>query len=300
MNLDRIVEGFQDLQDRICTGLEALDGLSQFQEDRWARNEGGGGRSRVILDGDLIEKGGVNFSHVHGPMPEKIAKRLQLESGVHFHATGVSIVLHAKHPLVPIIHMNVRYFETETGKYWFGGGIDVTPIYIDQEQAIWFHQQLKDICDRFSPNYYPAFKDWADRYFFLKHRNETRGIGGIFFDHLNGEDPDEKARLFDFVLEVGNLFVPVYAYLAQKNRQLPFTDRHQAFQRLRRSRYVEFNLIWDAGTRFGLETDGRTESILMSMPPEAAWTYQYEPEPDSPEAETLGLLRPMDWLGLTH
>lgn len=295
-NLKQIVEGFRDLQDRICAGLEALEINKKFQEDNWSRPEGGGGRSRVILDGNVIEKGGVNFSHVHGPMPAKIANRLQLPPDVEFHATGVSIVLHAQHPLVPIIHMNVRYFETANGKHWFGGGIDVTPIYVDKAQAKWFHQQLKEVCDRFSPVYYAEFKNWADQYFFLKHRNETRGIGGIFFDHLKGMTEDGKSRIFEFVLEVGNLFVPVYRHLAHQNLYKPFEERHYAFQRLRRSRYVEFNLIWDAGTRFGLETDGRTESILMSMPPEAAWTYQYEPEPGSPEAETLSLLRPIDWL----
>lgn len=296
VTLDKIVADFQDLQNRICAGLEAIDGKSRFVEDKWNREEGGGGRSRVIENGAFIEKGGVNFSHVFGPMPEKIATRLGIKPGTQFHATGVSIVLHAQHPLVPIIHMNVRYFETATGQYWFGGGIDVTPIYVDKAQARWFHQRMKSVCDNFKPGAYAEFKAWCDRYFYLKHRDETRGIGGLFFDHQKADDEFGKAKLFDFVLAVGNQFVPVYEYLVQENGSRPFTERHQAFQSFRRSRYVEFNLIWDAGTKFGLETGGRTESILMSMPPVATWQYNYRPEPGSPEAETLSLLKPRDWL----
>ncbi|MEM7040287.1 MAG: oxygen-dependent coproporphyrinogen oxidase, partial [Bacteroidota bacterium] len=250
----------------------------------------------VFREGTLIEKGGVNFSHVHGPMPDVISKKLKLPQGAHFDATGVSIVLHPRHPLVPIFHMIVRYFEMENGRYWFGGGIDVTPAYIDRAQAVKFHQRMKDTCDASDPEFYPRFKAWCDRYFFLSHRDETRGIGGLFFDHLHGETPEEKAHYWKFVQSVGQSFVPAYTDLAEANRHKPYGEREQGWQLLRRARYVEFNLVHDRGTKFGLDTGGRTESILMSMPPLAAWEYDHRPEPNSPEAETLSLLRPIDWL----
>lgn len=296
-NLDSIVSGMENIQAGICTGLEQLDGKAKFQSDRWTRPGGGGGHTRVILDGNVIQKGGVNFSHIEGPMPQKIAEGLKLEPGTHFHATGVSIVLHAKHPHVPIIHMNVRYFETASGLHWFGGGIDVTPVYINKEQAIAFHQRLKDVCDRHNPDFYESYKAWADRYFFLKHRNETRGVGGIFFDHLTARDQAQKNAHWAYVQDVAANFVPSYTDLVQPNIGLPYGQRELKWQALRRSRYVEFNLLWDKGTKFGLDSDGRTESILMSMPPEAQWQYNYVPEPGSPEAETLALLKPVDWLG---
>lgn len=296
--LDRIVQRFQTLQDDICRGLEAIDGRSSFIEDRWDRPDGGGGRSRVITEGGIIEKGGVNFSHVWGLLPDRISEALKIDAGQVFHATGVSIVLHASHPFVPIIHMNVRYFELENGQYWFGGGIDVTPIYIDAAQARHFHQQMKDACDAFSPTYYPKFKDWCDKYFYLKHRKETRGIGGLFFDRLSGGDAAEKADLHAFVIAVGEQFVPVYDALVQANAPRTYGQRELDWQALRRARYVEFNLLWDKGTRFGLDTDGRTESILMSMPPMARWIYDYHPAEGSPEAATLAALKATDWLGL--
>lgn len=293
--LQAIIGYFKTLQDSICAQLEAGDGEGRFKEDQWSRPQGGGGRSRVI-NGKHISKGGVNFSHVHGPMPEKITNALKIASGI-FNATGVSIVLHPKNPLVPIIHMNVRYFEMDNGTWWFGGGIDLTPHYIDREEARFFHQQLKSVCDKYHSSYYPKFKKWADDYFFLKHRNETRGIGGIFFDRLSNQDDFTKDSRFAFVKEVGEIFAPTYLHLLQKNKDKPYTDQEHQWQRLRRGRYVEFNLVWDKGTKFGLDTNGRTESILMSMPPEANWVYNHQVETGSREAETLSLLKKeIDWL----
>lgn len=296
VSLDQIVAFFEQLQDEICAGLEQLDGDGTFQEDQWQRAEGGGGRSRVIGGGRLFEKGGVNFSHVHGPMPDNIAEKLQLPPKAHFHATGVSIVIHPRSPRLPTIHMNVRYFEIENGQHWFGGGIDLTPIYVVAEDAAFFHQSLKSVCDSFDENYYPRFKTWADEYFYIRHRKETRGIGGIFFDHLKAASPAEKEANFGFVAAVGQAFVPIYSEIVNRHREESFGQRELDFQLLRRSRYVEFNLVYDRGTKFGLDTDGRTESILMSMPPLAGWTYNYQPSPDSPEADTLAALRPRDWL----
>jgi coproporphyrinogen III oxidase len=300
LTLDYIARRFQTLQGAICDGLEAIDGEGRFQEDRWERAAGGGGHSRVIQNGRVIEKGGVNFSHVFGTLPDKISEALKVEAGQVFHATGVSIVLHASHPYVPIIHMNVRYFELENGQYWFGGGIDVTPIYVNVAQAQKFHQRMKAVCDTFSPAYYPKFKEWCDSYFYLKHRKETRGIGGLFFDRLSGANAEEKAKLHQFVIAVGENFVPAYAELVSANQGKAFTQRELDWQAIRRSRYVEFNLLWDKGTKFGLDTDGRTESILMSMPPMARWIYDYHPAAGSPEADTLAALCPTDWLGLAQ
>ena len=290
-----ITRYFQSLQDDICRQLEAADGTGRFREDHWERPEGGGGRSRV-LEGAHIEKGGVNFSAVHGPMPERIVRALDVGSGA-FYATGVSIVLHPRNPFVPIVHMNVRYFKMENGPWWFGGGIDLTPHYVDVEEARSFHRRLKAVCDRYDSAYYPYFKQWADDYFFLRHRNETRGVGGIFFDRLSGEQGHSKQQRFDFVRAVGAAFCPVYLPLLEANRERSFGAAEKNWQHLRRGRYVEFNLLWDKGTRFGLDTGGRTESILMSMPPLAAWRYDYHPESGSREATTLRWLRKgISWL----
>ena len=290
-----IIHYFKGLQDDICRQLEQADGEGRFEEDLWERPAGGGGRTR-ILQGRHIAKGGVNFSAVHGPMPERVSKALGVEAG-DFLATGVSIVQHPANPMVPIIHMNVRYFEMSNGQWWFGGGIDLTPHYIDQQQAKYFHQALKEVCDRHDPAYYPAFKKWADDYFFLKHRDETRGVGGIFFDRLSDSEHHDKASRFAFVREVGELFAPLYTRLIEDNKDRAYTERELAWQRLRRGRYVEFNLVWDKGTKFGLDTGGRTESILMSLPPEANWVYDHQVEPGSPEAQTLSMLRKdVDWI----
>ena len=294
-----IISFFKSLQDRICQQLEAADGGGKFQEDAWERPGGGGGRTR-ILQGKRIAKGGVNFSAVHGEMPERITRALGVEPG-HFLATGVSIVQHPVSPLVPIIHMNVRYFEMDNGLYWFGGGIDLTPHYIDKPDARYFHEQLKAVCDRHHPEFYPRFKKWADDYFYLKHRKETRGVGGIFFDRLNEENEGlSKEAIFAYVKEVGELFAPTYSELIARNQDKPYGERELSWQALRRGRYVEFNLVWDKGTKFGLDTDGRTESILMSLPPVAHWEYSHQPEPGSPEQQTLDLLKKnIDWLSVT-
>lgn len=297
MNKISISKWFEDLQDEICAGLEALDGKATFREDKWNREGGGGGKSRVLTDGNLIEKGGVNFSAVHGELSPNMLQSLEITEGKKFFATGVSIVLHPRSPMMPIIHMNVRYFELDNGTYWFGGGIDVTPHYITPKDAQFFHKYMKEVCDEFNENYYPTFKKWADDYFYIPHRSETRGIGGIFFDRLKEDKTQSKQQLFEFVQKVGQSFVPVYAYFAENHRDTLYGEAEKNWQLLRRSRYVEFNLVYDRGTKFGLYTNGRTESILMSLPPLAKWVYNYQALPDSREAETLSLLKKnIDWV----
>jgi coproporphyrinogen III oxidase len=296
MNLDKenIIEYFKGLQDSICESLEIADGKGKFKEDLWERPGGGGGRSRVF-QGKVIEKGGVNFSAVHGAMPENISQKLGLEAA-EFLATGVSIVLHPHNPKVPIIHMNVRYFELSNGTWWFGGGIDLTPHYVVEADAKYFHQQIKAVCDKHDSDFYPKFKKWADDYFYLKHRQETRGIGGIFFDRLTEQGSFTKENRFEFVKSVGEAFAPIYTHFMNQNKDLPFNENEKTWQMLRRGRYVEFNLVWDKGTKFGLDTDGRTESILMSMPPVANWVYNYQPKKGSEEEKTMGLLKKgIDW-----
>ncbi|PRY87212.1 oxygen-dependent coproporphyrinogen oxidase [Mongoliibacter ruber] len=296
MNKASITEDFKTIQDHICRELETEDGQGKFKEDLWKRPEGGGGRTRIFENGNIIEKGGVAFSAVEGPTPEKILKKLGLEKA-DFYATGVSIVLHPHNPMVPIIHMNIRYFEMSNGINWFGGGIDLTPHYVNNKDAAYFHQQVKATCDQFNPEYYPKFKKWADDYFYIKHRNETRGIGGIFFDRLSGKDSNEMQQIFEFAKSVGYLFPKIYRHFMEQNHPLPFGQKEKDWQALRRGRYVEFNLVWDAGTKFGLDTNGRTESILMSMPPSANWEYMHEPEAGSSEAQTLSLLKKeIDWI----
>jgi coproporphyrinogen III oxidase len=290
-----ITEWFKGLQDRICAKIAETDGKSTFQEDAWQREGGGGGRTRILQNGAILEKAGVAFSAVFGEITTDMAKKLQMREGSFF-ATGVSIVIHPQSPMIPIIHMNIRYFESKstTGNEisWFGGGIDLTPHYVVEEDAKFFHQQLKNTCQKHNEAYYPRFKKWADDYFFLKHRNETRGVGGIFFDRLTAEQENtSKQQLFAFVQDVGETFAPTYTQLMLKNKDLPFGETEKHWQSLRRSRYVEFNLVFDSGTKFGLETGGRTESILMSMPPKAQWEYNFQPESESKEAKTLAWLR---------
>jgi len=293
---DQITEWFKSLQNNICQSLENADGSGRFHEDLWDREAGGGGRTRVLTNGDIIEKGGVNFSAVEGETPDNILKALNLPKA-DFYATGVSIVMHPKSPMMPIIHMNVRYFEMSNGSWWFGGGIDLTPHYVDKGDAIYFHQTLKDACDKHDPEYYPNFKKWADDYFYIKHRKETRGIGGIFFDRLTETSHHSKEQRFEFVKEIGNTFAPVYTTLMHKNSALPYSENEVSWQKLRRGRYVEFNLVLDKGTKFGLDTDGRTESILMSLPPQANWEYNYQTVPNDPEQLTLDLLKKgVDWV----
>ncbi|WP_421762944.1 oxygen-dependent coproporphyrinogen oxidase [Ekhidna sp.] len=295
MTKERIADWFKDLQDSICQALEILDGKSTFQEDNWERNEGGGGRSRVIKDGDLIEKGGVNFSAVSGPTPEKILQALNL-SKADFFATGVSIVLHPQNPWVPIIHMNVRYFEMSNGIWWFGGGIDLTPHYVIKAKAKNFHWHLKNTCDKHDLGFYPKFKDWADDYFFVKHRNETRGIGGIFFDRLGDKEGRSKSDQWNFVKDVGETFIPAYKDAVIDLKSKDWTEEDKNWQRIRRGRYVEFNLVHDKGTKFGLDTNGRTESILMSLPPEANWEYDHQPQTPDQKETLKSLKKGIDWV----
>lgn len=297
MKKEEISAWFSELQTTICQDLEVADGFGKFQKDKWTRPEGGGGLSRVIINGDVIEKGGVNFSAVSGPTPEKIIQALQIPQE-DFFATGVSIVLHPKNPYVPIIHMNVRYFEMDSGNYWFGGGIDLTPHYIDKDEAKTFHLGLKSVCDQFNSSWYNEYKKWADDYFYLGHRNETRGVGGIFFDRLNESKTGlTKSELFEFVQKVGLQFSRLYTPLMISNKSKTFGQDQLHWQSLRRSRYVEFNLLHDKGTKFGIDTNGRTESILMSMPPTASWQYDYSPTKDSEEWKTQELLKKgIDWI----
>ncbi len=286
---------FRNLQLDICEKVEATDQKSKFYEDSWQHAEGGGGHSRVIENGNIIEKGGVNFSEVFGKVSEIMSKNMPLKADL-FYATGVSIVMHPNNPFVPIIHMNVRYFELtdETGTKldsWFGGGIDLTPHYINADQAKFFHTELKKVCDKHNPTYRTKFKKWADDYFYIPHREETRGIGGIFFDQLSAMNEQDLNNHFSFVQDVGNSFASLYTEFMKEGSANSFTEKNKEWQYLRRGRYAEFNLVYDRGTRFGFESGGRTESILMSLPPMAAWKYNYQVKPDSLEFETLKFLK---------
>ncbi len=286
---------FQSLQDSISTELQQLDGKSLFKEEIWERKEGGGGRSRTILDGLIFEKGGVNFSEVSGPLPDKLKQSFQVDQD-DFYATGISLVLHPQNPHVPIVHMNLRYFEVGEQHRWFGGGIDLTPHYVVDQDARAFHAKLKEVCNRHHPRFYPDFKKWADNYFYIGHRNETRGIGGIFFDQLKDSPETSLDAIYLFVKDIGDAFTKTYIPLVEKNNFLPFTPEEKDWQLHRRSRYVEFNLVYDAGTRFGLETNGRIESILMSLPPLASWRPDRLPIAGSREEYTLSMLKKgLDW-----
>lgn len=294
---EQIAIDYQQIQDEICAALELTDGQAKFEEELWEREGGGGGRTRIIQNGNIFEKGGVNFSAVHGQLPENMKRALQVTED-DFFATGVSIVIHPNHPMVPIIHMNIRYFEMPSsfggGKQplrWFGGGIDLTPHYVIDADAQYFHSSIKSVCDAYYHDFYHRFKLWADDYFFIKHRNETRGVGGIFYDRLTANEELSWDTIFDFSKALGRSFIPVYTELVERNRHSSFTEQQQLWQYLRRSRYTEFNLVYDAGTKFGLETNGRIESILMSLPPTAKWLYNYQPQQGSEEERTLSLLK---------
>lgn len=296
MTKDDVAREMRDLQDYICKELEALDGKGRFIQDKWEREQGGGGRTRIIENGNLIEKGGVNFSEVYGDVTPMMKNNTEI-TGDSFFATGVSIVLHPNNPHVPIIHMNVRYFEMDNGKYWFGGGIDLTPHYIVPAQAKEFHHGLKQICDQYHSEFYDRFKEWADNYFYIPHRNETRGVGGIFYDHLSEDDLTSKTDILDFCLTLGREFPELYRYQAELGRKKEFSHEELHWMKLRRGRYVEFNLVQDRGTKFGLVSGGRTESILMSLPGNASWVYNNAPVPGSKEEETQKLLvKGVNWL----
>ncbi|HTK74551.1 MAG TPA: oxygen-dependent coproporphyrinogen oxidase [Gemmataceae bacterium] len=287
---ERSAAYFRDLQDRICSGLEALDG-DRFREDAWDRPGGGGGRTRVLADGGVFEKAGVNFSEVFGEFSEEFAAQIPGE-GRQFTATGISLVLHPRNPFVPTVHANFRFL-SKGSRQWFGGGADLTPYYPFREDVIHFHRCWKNVCARHEPLVnYRQMKEACDRYFYLPHRDETRGVGGIFFDYLEGD----LEAIFAFVRAAGDSFLDAYDPIVRCRKDLPFTDRQRQFQQYRRGRYVEFNLLYDRGTTFGLKTGGRTESILMSLPPIARWQYDFRTEPGSPEAElTEEYLKPHDW-----
>ena len=298
---EQIAEQYQQIQNEICAGLELVDGEGKFQEEIWNRDGGGGGRTRIIQNGSVIEKAGVNFSAVHGKLPDSIKKAFGV-SDDDFFATGVSIVIHPNNPWIPIIHMNIRYFEMlgESGKEmrWFGGGIDLSPHFVIEDDARFFHRSLKHTCDKFHSDFYFKFKNWADDYFFIKHRQETRGIGGIFYDRLNPQSTGlEWSDIFEFSKAVGRTFLPVYIELINRNKEKLVKEDEKLWQYQRRSRYAEFNLVYDSGTKFGLDTNGRIESILMSLPPQANWVYNFNAKPGSEEEKTLGLLKKgINWI----
>jgi coproporphyrinogen III oxidase len=281
----------RNLQDQICAELERLDQKSRFREDAWVREEGGGGRTRVLTEGGVFEKAGVNFSDVFGHMSPEFARQIPGE-GTAFTATGISLVLHPRNPFIPTVHMNFRYL-TKGEKEWFGGGADLTPYYAFREDVIHFHRTWKQVCDRHPGSVnYQKLKKACDDYFFLPHRNEARGVGGIFFDYLEGD----WTKNFAFVRDAGDSFLLSYVPIVERRRNVPYVEKHRAFQEFRRGRYVEFNLIYDRGTLFGLKTGGRVESILMSLPPVVRWGYDNVPSPGSEEAE-LGAryLQPTEW-----
>jgi coproporphyrinogen III oxidase len=290
------------LQNRICSALEAEDGVARFEEDAWRRDDdsalGGGGRTRVLAKGAVFEQAGVNFSHVTGPRlpPSATAARPELE-GRRFEALGVSLVIHPQNPHVPTSHANVRFFiaekDGEAPAWWFGGGFDLTPYYPVIEDVVGWHEAAQSACAPFGEDVYPKFKEWCDRYFYLKHRDEARGVGGLFFDDLNEWG---FGRSFEFLRAVGDSYLGAYLPIVRRRKSREWTPRQREFQLYRRGRYVEFNLVYDRGTLFGLQSGGRTESILMSLPPLVAWRYDWRPEPDSEEAVLYDFLQPRNWL----
>jgi len=294
-----VKEYLLELQDTICAKISEIDGGAEFREDSWDRAEGGGGRSRVITDGNVFEQAGVNFSNVFGDtLPQSATAQRPELAGRGFQAMGVSLVVHPQNPYVPAAHMNVRFFiagkDGEAPLWWFGGGFDLTPYYGFEEDARHWHRTACDACRPFGKDLYPAYKKWCDEYFYIRHRKEPRGIGGLFFDDLNEGGFD---RCFSFMRSVGDHFVPAYLPIVRRRRDIPYGERERDFQLYRRGRYVEFNLVYDRGTLFGLQSGGRTESILMSLPPKAAWRYNWQPEPGTEEARLYEeFLKPRDWL----
>jgi coproporphyrinogen III oxidase len=288
----------RETQSSICAALEKLDGGAQFSDDSWERPEGGGGTSRVLQDGSVFEKAGVGVSVVHGTLSPEAAQsmgggqHLVGEDRFKFFATGISLVLHPHNPMAPTVHANYRYFErgdgSADGAWWFGGGADLTPSYLFEEDAAHFHRVLKGACDRHDADYYPRFKAWCDKYFSIPHRGETRGVGGLFFDNLHDRP---KAEIFAFVKDCAQAFLPSYMPVIERRLGMPYTEAHKRWQAMRRGRYVEFNLVYDRGTIFGLRTAGRIESILMSLPLAARWEYNHQPEAGSPEAALVEVLR---------
>ena len=289
-DIERFYRGFQQ---RFTAGIEEVDGTAGFVSDVWDRPGGGGGDTRILTDGPHIEKAAVNFSAVHGDTPQQLSERMA-SMGETFYASGVSIIVHPANPYAPTFHANLRYFESDDGRAWFGGGADLTPYYLFEDDARHFHQVLKDACGRHPVADYAGWKHTCDEYFHLPHRGEARGVGGLFFDHLT----DDLDTVWAFQQDLADHLLDAYVPILQRRIESPFGEREVAWHRIRRGRYVEFNLVWDRGTKFGLETGGRTESILGSLPPLAAWVYDHEPESGSPEAELLAFVRgtPRDWV----
>ncbi|RKE98905.1 oxygen-dependent coproporphyrinogen oxidase [Ichthyenterobacterium magnum] len=298
---DKFFKYIHELQDTITSKLEAIDGTAKFQEDTWKRPEGGGGRTRVIENGSVFEKGGVNISGVHGKLPDSMQKYFGVEDA-DFFACGLSLVLHPKNPMVPTVHANWRYFEMYDQKgnivdQWFGGGQDLTPYYLFEDDAIHFHQTCKTACDKHNLEFYPKYKARCDEYFYNTHRNEGRGIGGLFFDYCKASEDMSMQNWYNFVTEVGNSFLNAYVPVVEKRKSLSYTKKQRDWQEIRRGRYVEFNLVHDKGTLFGLKTNGRIESILMSLPPHVQWVYDHHPESGSDEEKLINVLQnPIDWV----
>ncbi|APA64441.1 oxygen-dependent coproporphyrinogen oxidase [Maribacter sp. 1_2014MBL_MicDiv] len=298
---DKFYAYIQQLQDTITAKLEEVDGKATFQEDIWKRPEGGGGRTRVIENGAVFEKGGVNISGVHGELPDSMKAYFKVNEG-NFFACGLSLVLHPKNPMVPTVHANWRYFELydeqgEVVDQWFGGGQDLTPYYLFDEDAVHFHQVCKTACDKHQPTFYDTYKKRCDEYFWNTHRNEARGLGGLFFDYCKATSEMNMQQWYDFVTEVGNSFLSCYIPIVIKRKDLDYTKEQRDWQEIRRGRYVEFNLVHDKGTLFGLKTNGRIESILMSLPPHVQWRYDHQPEKGSEEERLLHILKaPKAWV----
>ena len=291
----------QDLQNRITSKLEVIDGMAKFKEDSWERAEGGGGKTRVIENGKVFEKGGVNISAVYGQLPKAMQAYFKV-GDVDFYACGLSLVIHPKSPMVPTVHANWRYFEMYNSKgeivdQWFGGGQDLTPYYLFEEDAIHFHQICKNACDKHNPRFYLDFKAKCDNYFYNTHRNEARGIGGLFFDYCRASNDMTMQDWYNFVTEVGDSFLEAYIPIVEKRKNLPYTKENRTWQEIRRGRYVEFNLVHDKGTLFGLKTNGRIESILMSLPPHVQWVYDHHPKKGSEEEKLVQVLKnPVEWV----
>ncbi|MBA4745457.1 MAG: oxygen-dependent coproporphyrinogen oxidase [Muricauda sp.] len=298
---DKFYTYIQQLQDSITSKLEELDGSATFQQDLWEREEGGGGRTRVIENGSVFEKGGVNISKVHGPLPKSMQNYFEV-GDVDFFACGLSLVIHPKSPMVPTVHANWRYFEMYDKEgnivdQWFGGGQDLTPYYLFEEDATHFHTICKKACDAHNPEFYPAYKKKCDDYFWNTHRNEARGVGGLFFDYCKATEGTSMEDWYNFVTEVGDSFLEAYTPIVEKRKDLPYSKNQRDWQEIRRGRYVEFNLVHDKGTLFGLKTNGRIESILMSLPPHVQWRYDHHPEKGSEEDKLIEVLQsPKDWV----
>ncbi len=298
---DKFYNYIQNLQNIITSKLEEVDGKTKFKEDLWKRPEGGGGRTRVIENGSVFEKGGVNISAVHGELPETMQQHFGVKEA-NFFACGLSLVLHPKNPLVPTVHANWRYFEMynkygEIVDSWFGGGQDLTPYYLFDEDAKHFHKVCKTACDNHNPKFYLKYKKRCDSYFYNSYRNEGRGVGGLFFDYCKKNEEMSMQNWYDFVTEVGDSFLEAYVPIVEKRKELPYTEAQRNWQEIRRGRYVEFNLVHDKGTLFGLKTNGRIESILMSLPPHVQWVYNHYPEKGSDEEKLLNVLKnPKDWI----